>query len=224
MKIMKNTAIMMAIYGMTLTAHAATISWSGSTAATSSFNENTLSPGLFSTTGTLIEAQNLGGAATTFDGISFAAGTQSFGKTFDGFHDSLQELSKTGTYNDNGAPATINLTGLVVGHTYSIQALIFDGRGDSFAVGRTVSFDGLNLGTYANGVTGVTWGTGLLATGNFTADSTTQSFTVESFSGASSNGGQLNAFTLHQTAIPEASSLLLGVLGSFGLLRRNRRA
>jgi hypothetical protein len=222
MKIMKNTAIMMTVCGMALTAHAATISWSGSTAATSGGQGQVLNSGLFSTTGTLIEAQNLGGNATTFDGISFAAGTQSFGGSFGGFHDSTQELSKTGTY---GAVAgTINLTGLVVGHTYSIQALIFDGRGTAGITGRTVSFDGLNLGTYANGVDSVTWGTGLLATGNFTADSTTQSFTVESFNGATSVGGQLNAFTLHQTAVPEASSLLLGVLGSFGLLRRNRRA
>lgn len=220
---MKNTAIMMAICSMTLTAHAATISWSGSTAATSGPIGNILSPGLFSTTGTLIEAQNLGGAATTFDGISFAAGTQSFGNTYSQFHDSLQELSKTGTWAASGVAGTINLTGLVVGHTYSIQALVFDGRGPS--AGRSVSFDGLDLGTYSNGVSGTLWGTGLLATGNFTADSTTQSFTVENFnpSGASA-GGQLNAFTLHQTAVPEASSLLLGVLGSFGLLRRNRRA
>lgn len=219
---MKNTAIMMAICSMTLTAHAATISWSGSTAATSGPIGNILSPGLFSTTGTLIEAQNLGGAATTFDGISFAAGTQSFGNTYSQFHDSLQELSKTGTWAASGVAGTINLTGLVVGHTYSIQALIFDGRGPS--AGRSVSFDGLDLGTYANGVSGTSWGTGLLATGNFTADSSTQSFTVESFLGGGSAGGQLNAFTLHQTAVPEASSLLLGVLGSFGLLRRNRRA
>lgn len=219
---MKNTAIMMAICSMTLTAHAATISWSGSTAATSGAFGQTLNSGLFSTTGTLIEAQNIGGAATTFDGISFAAGTQSFGNTYAEFHDSLQELSKTGTWAASGVAGTINLTGLVVGHTYSIQALVFDGRAPS--AGRSVSFDGLDLGTYANGVSGTSWGTGLLATGNFTADSTTQSFTVESFSGASSVGGQLNAFTLHQTAVPEASSLLLGVLGSFGLLRRNRRA
>ena len=220
---MKNTAIMMTVCGMALTAHAATISWSGSTAATSGGQGQVLNSGLFSTTGTLIEAQNLGGNATTFDGISFAAGTQSFGGSFGGFHDSTQELSKTGTY---GAVAgTINLTGLVVGHTYSIQALIMDGRGDTGIVGRTVSFDGVDLGIYANGVSGVTWGTGLLATGNFTADSTTQSFTVENFNpGGASAGGQLNAFTLHQTAVPEASSLLLGVLGSFGLLRRNRRA
>ena len=221
---MKNTAIMMAIYGMTLTAHAATISWSGSTAATSGGQGQVLNSGLFSTTGTLIEAQNLGGAATTFDGINFAAGTQSFGNSFGGYHSATSaELSKTGTYNAGGGVGTINLTGLVVGHTYSIQALVFDGR--SPTAGRTISFDGLNLGTYANGVFNVTWGTGLLATGNFTADSTTQSFTVQVFNANSSaGGGQLNAFTLHQTAIPEASSLLLGVLGSFGLLRRNRRA
>jgi len=211
----------MTVCGMALTAHAATISWSGSTAATSGGQGQVLNSGLFSTTGTLIEAQNLGGNATTFDGISFAAGTQSFGGSFSGFYP--DNLGGTGTY---GAVAgTINLTGLVVGHTYSIQALIMDGRGDTGIVGRTVSFDGVDLGIYANGVSGVTWGTGLLATGNFTADSTTQSFTVENFNpGGASAGGQLNAFTLHQTAVPEASSLLLGVLGSFGLLRRNRRA
>ena len=213
----------MTVCGMALTAHAATISWSSSTAATSGAVGETLSPGLFSTTGTLIEAQNLGGAATTFDGISFAAGTQSFGNSFGAYHDFTSELSSTGTWVGSG-PGTINLTGLVVGHTYSIQALIFDGRSGGFNT-RTVSFDGVDLGSYANGVSGVTWGTGLLATGNFTADSTTQSFTVDTFEGAfGSTGGQLNAFTLHQTAVPEASSLLLGVLGSFGLLRRNRRA
>lgn len=212
---MKNTAIMMTVCGMALTAHAATISWSASTAATSGAFGETLSPGLFSTIGTLIEAQNLGGLATTFDGISFSAGSQTFGATFDGFHESSEALSSTATYGS--AAGTINLTGLVVGHTYKIQALVFDGRWTSAGYGAI--FDGTNLGSYANGVASTTWGTGMLATGTFTADSASQSFTV-----GNAGGSQLNAFTLHQTAVPEASSLLLGVLGSFGLLRRNRRA
>jgi hypothetical protein len=175
--------------------------------------------GLIATTGTQILAENVGGPALTFDGISFTAGSIVFsGGTFGGFYSGASPLAATGTYGNN-SPNTVTLTGLTSGEVYRIQALVFDGRGAQ--TGRTVEFDGTNMGQYANGVINVSWGPGLLVTGNFTADATTQNFTIEAFSGASSVGGQLNALLLHQ--VPEPSGLLLGGLGMLlGVMRRRR--
>jgi hypothetical protein len=112
---------------------------------------------------------------------------------------------------------------LTSGHTYRIQALVFDGRGDAGIPGRTVQFDGVDQGQYANGVDGVTWGDGLLVTGTFTADAATQDFTNEGFQGANSTGAQLNALLVHTTAVPEPSSAALLGLGGLALILRRRK-
>jgi len=157
-----------------------------------------LNTGIFDNTGTLIRAENVGGAATTFDGINFSAGTTVFSGTYGGFHDGVAPLiSKTGTYGGTG-PNTVTLSGLTPGNSYRVQALVYDGRGDTGIPGRRVSFDGIDQGQYANGVSGVTWGPGLLVTGTFVADASSQAFTVEAFLGASSKGGQLNALLVHE--------------------------
>ena len=69
-----------------------------------------------------------------------------------------------------------------------------------------------------------TWGDGLLVTGTFVADASTQRFTVHAREpgGVLLAGGQLNALTLYQTAVPEPSAALLGGLGLLALLRRRR--
>jgi hypothetical protein len=86
-----------------------------------------------------------------------------------------------------------------------------------------VSFDGVDQGVYANGVSFVTWGDSLLVTGTFTADSTSQSFSNEVFNASNvSQGSQFNALTLYQTAVPEPSAALLGGLGMLALLHRRR--
>jgi hypothetical protein len=209
-------------------ANAATISWSSGVASTSGSFGQFLDTGLFTTTGTLILAENTGGGALSFDGINFAAGTIGMGGgSASVFHENTPTsntlLARTGSFGTNGVASNVNLTGLTSGHTYRIQALVYDGRGDPGIPGRTVEFDGINQGQYANGIFSVDWGDGLLVTGTFVADATTQDFTIETFnSGSASTGGQLNAITLYQTAIPEPSTALLGGLGLLALLRRRR--
>lgn len=222
MKTKKLTAILAFALAVAGSADASLITWSAALAPVEGGWGQTLSSGLFDTSGTFVSAENVGGAATTFDGISFAAGTTTFTGTFDGFHDSSQALSKTGTYGETGAD-TVTLSGLTVGYSYRVQALVYDGRGDTGIPGRTVEFDGINQGQYANGVWNVTWGPGLLVTGTFTADVVTQNFTIEAFAGTTSKGGQLNALTLYNTAIPEPGTISLAGLFAAGFLLRHRR-
>lgn len=220
----------LALVSLTTAAPAATVTWSSQLYTVNGGWGQFLDTGLFVKTGTQILAQNVGGAATVFDGINFDAGTISFaGGAFGGFHDSNGfALSRTGAYGNDGAPDTVTLGNLTIGATYRVQALVYDGRGDVGIPGRTVKFDGINQGVYANGVQNVTWGPGLLVTGNFVADSLSQNFTIEAFSGTSSKGGQLNALLLHQTAapvpIPETSGMLVTAgLVTLGLGSRRRR-
>ena len=225
---MKGTTTILLYLAGLAASHAATVSWSSSIFTVSGSFGQTLNTGQFVTTGTQILAENIGGGALPFDGINFTAGTIGMGGgNFSGFHENTPTantlLAREGSYGNNGVASTVNLTGLTSGYTYRVQALVFDGRGDVGIPGRTVSFDGINQGQYAFGISNVTWGNGLLVTGTFTADSTSQAFTIEAFtSGGASRGGQLNALTLYQTAVPEPSAFLLGSLGLIHLLRRRR--
>lgn len=215
-----HSTILLSLLGI-VSAQSATIAWTSAPYTVHGAYGQILDTGLFVTTGTQILAENVGGSATTFDGISFTAGTISFGGAYNGFHEQ-NEISQTGTYGSGGTAGTVNLTGLTTGYTYRIQALVYDGRGTATITGRTVAFDGINQGQYANGVQNVTWGNGLLVTGTFVASASTQSFTIEAFYGGTSKGGQLNTLLVHQTAVPETSSALLGGLGLLALARRRR--
>ncbi len=203
-----------AVLCITGLASASTITWSSSVAPTEGGYGQNLSAGLFDASGTLVSAENVGGSAYTFDGISFVAGTTVFDGTASVFHDAPAswetELSATGTWGSSAG--TVSLTGLTATQEYRIQALVYDGRGDADVSGRTVEFDGVDQGQYANGISMVTWGDGLLVTGTFTADATTQDFTVEAFLGTDSKGGQLNTLTLY--AIPEPATF--GMVAAFG--------
>jgi hypothetical protein len=133
-------------------ASAAEITWSSAPYLTDGGYGQNLVPGQFATSGTLFLAENVGGSATSFDGINFASGTITFtGGTFGGFHDGSANspLARTGAYGSGGTPGTVTLNGLTSGNTYRIQALVYDGRGSTGIVGRTVSFDGINQGQYA---------------------------------------------------------------------------
>jgi hypothetical protein len=208
-------------------ADAATILWTSKVATTSGTKAMTLNTGLFDSTGTLVLAENSGGGAVSFDGINFAAGSISFGSATAGFHDSSSTLSYSATYN-TGSASTVTFNSLTVGQTYRIQLLIFDGRGG--ASGRTLTLgngDGsttTDLGPYANGVNNVTWGTGLLAIGTFTANATTQSFTNQIFepNGTTSDGSQMNALVLQMVPEPGAWVSLVGGCGVLLGLRRRR--
>jgi hypothetical protein len=218
------------LFGMAA-ANAATIAWSA--VLTSPMGggslQSTLPTGIFSSIGTQILAENLGNPATggavalTFDGINFTTSTRQFatGGYDSGLADSGQNLINKGIYGNNDTVGTINLTGLTLGQQYRIQALVYDGRG--VTTGRAVQFDGVSLGRYANGVSNVSWGPGLLVTGLFTASATTQSFTQAVFENTTytvNKGQTMNALTLY--AVPEPSSALLGGLGMLALLRRRR--
>ena len=209
------------VLGMAL-ATAAPITWSSSPYTVSGSFGQTLNTGLFVTTGTQILAENIGGTATTFDGINFTAGTISMGSGIASvFHEAMPTantpLARDGSYGSN-VPSTVTLNGLTSGNIYRVQALVYDGRGSAGIPGRTVKFDGANQGQYANGVNGETWGNGLLVTGTFTADAATQSFTVEAFLGTASKGGQLNALLVHEfiPGIPALANSTVGTITSTG--------
>ena len=207
------TLLVASVLGMA-SLQAAPITWSSTPFTVSgSFGQN-LNPGQFATTGTQILAENTGGAALTFDGINFAAGSISLGNSASVFHQNSTgtQLTRAGSYGSTG-PSSVTLPGLTSGRFYRVQAVVYDGRGDADIPGRTVRFDGINQGVYANGVSGVTWGNGLLVTGTFTADAATQNFTIEAFAGASSRSGQLNALLVHEF-IPGTPTLTNPAVGT----------
>ena len=193
-------------------ANAATISWSRDFVSSSVFTQT--SPGIFDKTGTLVFAENSGGAALTFDGIDFAAPTISFGNTRNNFRGVGSSLAQTGTRGDSGSD-TVSLTGLTIGSMYRVQALLFTAHVNDF--GASASFDGVNQGGFDN--------PGIIVTGTFVADAAAQDFTIEAFIFGSSQGGQLNAITLYQTsaAVPEPSSAALLGLGGLALILRRRK-
>ena len=216
------------------TANAATISWSSAVYTTNGGFLQNLDTGIIDQSNVIstLIAENVGGVAEVFDGISFADGTIDFGNTNPsgisalGYHEGTPagntNLAKFGTYSGVAGPSTVNLSGLTVGEEYRIQLLFFDGLLDGDANTRTVSLDGTDQGRYTFGVPGVSWGNGLIVTGIFTADDADQDFTIEIFDQATSDslGGQLNAIVVQQ--IPEPTTALLGSLGLLALLRRRR--
>jgi hypothetical protein len=214
--------IVLSTCALSMTSHGATIFWTSAPATVSGSYGQTLNTGLFDSTN-VVYAENTGGAAQTFDGISFAAGTVGFAGTWNGFHEGGRP-SQTGAYGSSG-PDTVTLgTGsmptLIIGQSYKVQVLVYDGRSDLGIPGRTVWMDGINQGVYANGIYNVNWGSGLLVTGTFTASATTQAFTVETFQAGDSKGGLVNALVLN--TVPEPHAALLGGLGLLALLRRRR--
>lgn len=196
-------AIIAASLLASISVRGSTVNWTSSPYPVSGPMGNELTTGIFNTFGTLFLAENLGGSDTTFDGINFTAGSFTFsGGTSLDYHraDKSSELSHSGTYGIAGRPSTVSLTGLTVGDTYRVQALVYDGRNTPGISERRVSFDAADQGRYANGVHDVRWGDGLLVTGVFIADSVIQNFTIETFDGSISRGGHLNALLVHNTS------------------------
>lgn len=201
-------------------ASAAPITWSTSLATTSGGYGQTLNTGLFNSA-SVVYAENTGGTAQSFDGISFGAGTITFsgGGPYSGFHEGGKP-SQSGYYGTGVGTVTLgtgSMPALNIGQSYQVQLLIFDGRGSS--TGRTISVDGVSQGAYGYGVQNVTYGNGRLVTGTFTADAATQAFTLQGFdSGGSSVGPQLNALVLNTVTPPPPLTLVaeyhLGETGS----------
>jgi hypothetical protein len=218
-------------------AHAATISWSSTayvhtTSVGASRDKDLIGVDQFDQSGTFEWAINGGrgdyGPHTldnsTDPDIIFSryGDAATLGITFSGFT-GQGNLFHTGDVGNQvshqavfgGGIGTVTVGSLTVGQEYRVQVLLMDGR--TSQTGKSVSFDGVNQGVYANG-TAATYGDGLLVTGTFTADATTQDFTIQHSTG----GTQFNAMTLY--AIPEPSSVLLTALPLAGLLMGRRRA
>jgi hypothetical protein len=199
---------------------AATIAWSSTLYTTTGFQLAVLDTGIIATTGTQIFAENSGGSALTFDGISFAAGGITFGSNnATAFYSSAATaaFAPSATYGGGAGGVTVPLTGLTLGDIYRVQVLLFDGR--TGAEGSYVRMDDQNMGVYGNGSPG-NWGPGLLVTGTFTADANTQNFNLKGNYAGGGVNNMMNGILLHK--VPEPSAALLGGLGLLALLRRRR--
>lgn len=190
----------------------------------------------FSQTGTQVFAVNVNGPALTmtqsgdpdivFTATSADLDTSALNLNYGGYFANPgagnNDIIRFGSYNSSATASTISLNNLDVGSTYRVQVLVADGRGAQ--TGRTISFDAIDQGRYANGVGGTTWGDSLLVTGTFVADTESQSFTMQGFNANSTTAGsQVNAVLLHRTAVPEPSGVVLfGLAGLTMFLRRRR--
>ncbi|BDS05301.1 hypothetical protein NT6N_03410 [Oceaniferula spumae] len=212
--------------------NAASITWTFTNIASTGPSGNTMGTGALDNSDTFVYAENTGGSALIFDGISFDEGTINFAANnpaFTGFHSTPgnSPISSTGTYGSgaDGPELAILGTGgvggaLTVNDTYRVQLIIMDGRGSQSQ--RTFEVDGIAT-DHAQGTQGVTWGPVLLATGTFTADSASQAILLDvKESTGGSAGAQLNGLVLHNTTVPEPSSIAMLGLGSIALLRRRR--
>lgn len=189
---MKILPIILSFAALTsVSSSAATIAWSSSLYTNTGGSLNIMGVDQFSQTGTQIFAVNVNGPAMSMTqssdpAIAFTASsadldTSALTLNYAGYFANAggnNDIIRSGSYVGGGAQ-TVTLNNLTVGNTYAMQALVADGRGGQ--TGRKVSFDGIDQGQYANGVSGSTWGPSLLVTGTFVADAASQSFTVQAF-------------------------------------------
>ena len=196
----RHGTLALATLALVASASAAPITWTSAPATVSGSYGQTLNTSLFDSTD-VVYAENTGGSAQTFDGISFGAGSIAFsiGESFNGYHEGGWP-SQSGAWGwPNERTITLgtgSLPVLTIGQRYKVQVLVYDGRASNF--NGTVSFDGINQGVFGHGVDGVTWGNGRLVTGTFTADATTQAFTVHCYNAAGAdNGALVNALVLN---------------------------
>ena len=160
------------------------------------------------TVGTLFQASNFAGSATTVNGVLFdafnvASGTvgnigitggqliTAFGEggpstAYGSLPSEYQELLKTGIIFG----ATVTVQNLTIGADYLIQFMANDSRLATASQNRTVSLN-TNQVTLDINSTDATGGVGQWVRGTFTADATTQSFTVDGSSHAYSNAMQV---------------------------------
>lgn len=223
---MKSTTMLalIAVAAFAVVADAAVVTWSSSVFENYGSVNKFMGTNQFNTAGTQILADNTGGSADTYDGISYTAGAINMGSLYGSYHDQSTP-SDFGTYNSSAGAKTVTLGAggagtIVSGLEYRIQLLVMDGR--STQAGKNVEVDGVDQGVYSDGVSGVTYGDGLLITGTFTADSSSQTFDIEVFDagGLTSDGGQLNVLLLHQIPEPATLSIIASVGGALVFIRR----
>lgn len=183
-----------------------------------------------STTGTLLEAWNLGDFNFVSDvevnGVMFEAVTaagidgtyiegtfnQRWGRTavYDstnyaaspagGLYDALLDGMQGRTAA--GGAVTITLSGLEVGKKYELQMFVVDDRPGS--LGRSILLNKGRADEFTQAYGGSTNGDGQLITATFTADATTQDFTHEIIKADdTSAGGHMNAIQLRDLSSPE---------------------
>ncbi len=196
---------LMTLCALAQLAHGAPITWSSTPYVNTGVQKETMGSEQFDQAGHLVYAENVGGAGTTFDGITFTAHSGSAVPwAHEGFHNTtvVNPVSHPGAWHTSPQTITLGAGGvgetLIVGMDYRVQLLLMDGR-NGYS-GRYVELDGVNQGVFANGDGGTTtWGDGLLVTGTFTATNTSQAFTLEVFtSGGSPAGAHLNALLLYE--------------------------
>ena len=246
---MKLTPFLLTVAALTLTTHAATITWGPATninpagGAASDLDVDI--------TGTLVRAFNLGSTGvpgTTVHGVNFEAfgvppGTpsvtignftlaagggglsafspSSLNPPFGTLSASYQDLlGRTAFPSGTFNPMTLTMNGLTVGQTYEFQW--WSNLSLAAAGGSTASAG--NSVTLLNNTTNTSGGLGQYAIGTFLANSPSQ---VITFNGTAQNSGQsnLNGFQLRQLApaVPEPGTALFGVaLCAVAGLRRRR--
>ena len=216
----------LAVFSLT-TAQAATIAWSVGSISTTDGDTSDVS-----TQGNLVEAVNFIGSATTLNGVLFEAFADSGNdRTTDHLiTETDSAYSNAGVYNagntsydtlldgfmhDNSVDEVdYTLTGLTPGLVYEVQLFIADDRSGPDDRYLSVDSSGNTLGGNST-VYGGAANPGLVFTGTFTADATTQAFTAQVFSPTNASvGTQLGAFQLRVVSATPVATLKAGLDGA----------
>ncbi|MBT3194431.1 MAG: LamG domain-containing protein [Verrucomicrobia bacterium] len=196
----------------------ALITWVGSPYLNSGDKKELMGTGQFDLSGDFVYAENAGGDAVEFQGMDFAADSGNLLPwVADAFHGDVSNCPISaigGWYVD---PLSITLGGgagevggaLTIGKSYRVQLFFIDGR---TGFSRHVIMDGLGMGRFCNGDGGATtYGDGIVASGTFVAQSTSQALRIELTVG----GSQLNALVLHENVAENVTQWNLGEAASF---------
>lgn len=198
-------SLVLAAFAAASAVNAATITWSAPANITGDSD--------VSTAGTLVQASNVSGDATTVNGVTFTPFPMNGGSASSGiftltgpasdyggylagngsFTPAYAALLTTGNFGSNNSVMTLTISSLKVGTQYQFQVWINDSRGiyGQQPVHARAGNDVRLLGD----VSGAQGGAGQYAIGTFTADATTQ--TIE-FQGEASNGTVENAYMLRE--------------------------
>ena len=170
-----------------------------------------------STNGSLVYACDVSGAAATVNTVLFAgsfsgnitvtgsagyAGNSFVGGAsapWSGLSANYQTMLQGGYYATNNTAMSVMLSGLTVGHNYSVQVWVSDSRsGSSTNRTETVTSSSGNTVTLAYNSTQAQGGVGQYTIGTFTADATIQTFTLTGVLPSGNNSSQINAIQVRE--------------------------
>lgn len=222
-------ALCLALASAVAASAATTISYSYQVISDLSDSSWVIPPG-----GSAVTAVNFGsGGTTNWGGAAWTQGFTlpnndgvidvDFANTFrfDGFHNASAAggLLWEGRYGDSSV--TLDLNGFTVGQEYLVQFVVADNRPDNWAIGRTITIDGVsaNIASQDSSPLQYAYGDGRYAvvTARFVANESSFSFAPRVNNNSET---QLNALNI--VVIPEPSAALLGGMGVLALLRRRR--